>query len=76
MKYKITKADGTPVDPSAQYFVLRLDDRTKADNRAARAALTIYAREAFETAPEMAQAAMDLLARTSPPNTQDQPPRR
>lgn len=24
-KYHITKADGTPVDPDAQYFVLRLD---------------------------------------------------
>lgn len=24
-KYVITKADGSPVDPSAEYFVLRLD---------------------------------------------------
>lgn len=24
-KYKIEKTDGTPVDPEAQYFVLRLD---------------------------------------------------
>jgi len=24
-KYKIEKTDGTPIDPKAQYFVLRLD---------------------------------------------------
>ena len=25
LKYKIEKQDGTPVDPAAQYFVLRID---------------------------------------------------
>lgn len=64
MKYTITKNDGTPIDPKARYFVLRLDDAGRADNRAARAALVTYAREAFETDPQAAQAAMDALAET------------
>ncbi|MEH2102548.1 MAG: hypothetical protein V7K76_22910 [Nostoc sp.] len=29
-KYIIQKADGTPIDPSAQYFVLRPDTDTAA----------------------------------------------
>lgn len=37
-KYHITKKDGSPVDPNAQYFVLRID----ADS-AARAAVMVYA---------------------------------
>lgn len=36
-KYIISKADGTPIDPTADYFVLRLDT-----DEAARAALEIY----------------------------------
>lgn len=37
-KYHITKNDGSPVDPSAQYFVLRIDT-----DPAARAAVLVYA---------------------------------
>jgi len=37
-KYSITKADGRPCDPDAEYFVLRLDT-----DPAARAALRTYA---------------------------------
>ena len=37
-KYTITKTDGTPVDPNAQYFVLRIDT-----DPAARVALIHYA---------------------------------
>jgi hypothetical protein len=37
-KYRITKADGSPCDEKAQYFVLRLDT-----DPAARAAATTYA---------------------------------
>lgn len=65
MKYKITKTDGTPVNPSARYFVLRLDDPTRPDNQAARAALAIYAREAHDVAPGAAQAAMEALEETA-----------
>ena len=28
-KYRITKADGTPVNPKAKYFILRYDDDMK-----------------------------------------------
>lgn len=38
-KYKIEKTDGTPTDPNAQYFVLRLDTDLKA-----RYALWVYAK--------------------------------
>jgi hypothetical protein len=41
-KYVITKADGSPVDPSADYFVLRLDT-----DPAARAAARTYARNMY-----------------------------
>lgn len=37
-KYKIEKSDGTPTDPQAQYFVLRIDS-----DMAAREALKAYA---------------------------------
>ena len=40
MKYKISKADGSPVDPDACYFVLRLDT-----DDAARYAMRAYAEE-------------------------------
>lgn len=39
-KFEIQKADGTPVDPLAQYFVLRIDT-----DHAARVALLTYASE-------------------------------
>jgi len=37
-KYHLTKADGSPVDPQAIYFVLRLDE-----DPCARRALAVYA---------------------------------
>lgn len=37
-KYIVTKRDGTPTDPDAEYFVLRIDT-----DPAARAALNAYA---------------------------------
>ncbi|MEH2070023.1 MAG: hypothetical protein V7K47_17990 [Nostoc sp.] len=39
-KYIIQKADGTPVDPNAQYFVLRPDT-----DKAARVAIRAYIQE-------------------------------
>lgn len=43
-KYKIEKSDGSPIDPKAQYFVLRLDT-----DKAARAAMVTYARNCHDT---------------------------
>lgn len=44
IRYNITKADGTPVDPNAEYFVLRLDYGGKDENhiRACRVAINAY----------------------------------
>lgn len=39
-KYNITKTNGEPIDPNAQYFVLRVDT-----DPAARAAVLEYARQ-------------------------------
>jgi len=49
IKYHVEKADGTPVDPEAVYFVLRIDT-----DRDARSALWFYAERIAETAPELA----------------------
>lgn len=48
-KYVIAKADGSPVDPNADYFVLRLDT----DPRARHAART-YARNVQADNPQLA----------------------
>lgn len=54
-KYIIQHADGRPVDPSAEYFVLRLDDG--GDDMhidACRAALRTYARRIKRYFPKLA----------------------
>lgn len=55
-RYCVTKADGSPVDPDAQYFVLRLDSGCKdADHlKACRLALAVYAANIKGTAPQLA----------------------
>lgn len=54
-KYTIGKVDGSPVDPQADYFVLRLDTDTNA-----RVAALTYADACEEENPELA---VDLRAR-------------
>lgn len=49
-KYEIRKTDGTPVDPSAQYFVLRIDT-----DKHARRALLAYAKSVEAEDPEFAR---------------------
>lgn len=49
-KYEVRKTDGTPIDPEAQYFVLRLDTDPTAQN----AALT-YATYISGSDPEFAK---------------------
>lgn len=48
-KYNIAKVDGSPVDPKAVYFILRLDT-----DRAARVAAWTYAGEIVESNPLLA----------------------
>ena len=43
MKYILTKADGRPVDPEGEYFVLKLNSKDIAHARASSAAARIYA---------------------------------
>ncbi len=48
-KFDVRKTDGTPVDPHAQYFVLRIDT-----DHAARVALLAYADVVEQSEPEFA----------------------
>lgn len=61
MKYIITKANGRPINPKARYFVLRLDDKTKPDYKAAKKAILLYANQVARECPEMALAARVAL---------------
>lgn len=56
-KYIVTKADGTPVDPKAIYFVMRLDT-----DPAAREAVEIYTRwvDDYQLAADLSQLLHDL----------------
>ncbi len=60
-KFNVTRADGTPIDPGAVYFVLRLD--RPVEDRAARLALRIYACEVGDTNPDLADDLWALLKR-------------
>jgi len=57
-KYKIEKADGSPVDPDAVYFVLRLDT-----DAAAREAALKYAECIRPTQPEFADDIWELVGK-------------
>jgi hypothetical protein len=52
-RYKVTKTDGTPVDPRAEYFILRYDDYGSDPKHieACRKALAVYAEEIKEHLP-------------------------
>jgi hypothetical protein len=58
-KYTVTKTNGEPTDPGAQYFVLRIDT-----DYAARFALTSYISAIQERQPEFAQQLIDWLEST------------
>ena len=57
-KYVIEKADGSPVDPRAVYFTLRLDT-----DRFAREAVRAYSVACREGRPELARDLEELLKR-------------
>lgn len=66
LKYYISKVDGTPIDPEAEYFILRLDENAT-DLRhvnACRQAICTYAKAMQEFLPELAN---DLLTRYKDP---------
>lgn len=69
MKYIITKADGSPVDPNAKYFVLRLDQHGPdcQETAAARLAVARYAELTKEDAPACSEAAANMLRELATP---------
>jgi hypothetical protein len=58
-KYIIQKADGSPVDPDARYFILRLDDGEYV--HACRAAAAVFARHVRHHNPDLADDLARLL---------------
>ena len=58
-KYKIEKADGSPVAPNAEYFVLRIDTDVHA-----RIALQAYIKSINKEQPKFAGELSDWLAET------------
>lgn len=62
IRYNVSKPDGSPVDESAEYFVLRLDDETKDKLHlvACRKAIKTYAEEIRDHLPELAE---DIIKR-------------
>ena len=59
-KYKIVKTSGEPIEPDAQYFVLRVDTDVHA-----RLALRTYALSVSRTNPILAAEIIDWLAETA-----------
>lgn len=67
-KYLVRKADGTPTDPSACYFVLRYDTDPHA-----RAALYAYASSASHDRPKLATDLLAALTATAPARQSAEP---
>jgi hypothetical protein len=66
-KYQIVHADGTPCDPNAQYFVLRLDYHYECDERhirACRLAAGVYAAEIADHLPMLSNELESILGIT------------
>ena len=62
LRFRVERTDGKPIDPNAEYFVLRLDDSgsNTAHIAACRKAILTYAKE---IEPQIPQLAADLQAR-------------
>ena len=76
-KYRITHADGTPVDPEGVYFVLRLDYHEDGDGAhiaACRFAIRTYIAAIEEHLPHLAADLKDFLSHGRP-NARPQPRR-
>lgn len=63
-KYKIEKTNGNPINPLAEYFVLRLDQYSSdlVHTEASRRAILLYAKEIKKYNPKLAE---DLITRYS-----------
>jgi hypothetical protein len=68
-KYNITHVDGSPCDPNAQYFVLRLDYHNDCDKKhvaACRVAAKIYAKEIVTHLPLLSSDLQTMLMTDAP----------
>ena len=65
-KYIIHKADGSPVDPDAVYFVLRVDDQGGEGIGPARTALAVYSRRICAVNRQLADDIDKLLGQFGP----------
>ena len=56
-RYHITRTDGTALDPSSEYFILRVDEggRDKAHLTASRMGVLAYADSVYPDNPKMAK---------------------
>lgn len=67
-KYRVEKTDGTPVDPTAQYLVLRLDTDTEA-----RRAAKFYADSILSRTRGFAEDLHELLRKLEQAEQEPQP---
>jgi len=54
MKYRVTKANGSAVDPKGKYFVLKLNSKNKAHAHASQVAALVYAELIRDALPALA----------------------
>ena len=55
-KYRIERTDGTPINPSNEYFVLKVNgDGDKRHIEACRKAVLVYANEIADQLPELSK---------------------
>ncbi|WP_155524039.1 hypothetical protein [Nodosilinea nodulosa] len=59
-KYLLSKADGTPLDPRARYFVLRYDAHAEHGHQS-RLALNAYAVQMQDIMPELSQQLLNQI---------------
>lgn len=62
IKYKLEKADGSPVDPNGEYFVLKLNSKDIHHRKASCDALKAYAESIMDVSPRFAGQLMALVS--------------
>ena len=60
LKYLLTKIDGSPVDPDGDYFIIKLNSKTRWHREASIKAILAYAESAKNDAPQLAA---DIIAK-------------
>ena len=60
LKYLLTKADGSPVDLNGDYFIIKLNSKTRWHREASIKAILAYAESVKNDAPQLAA---DIIAK-------------